>query len=75
MNNMPYPFMPDINMINPAFPYPPNSNNKVMELEEQVNRLNREVKRLEHRVNKLEKKHQLYVSKEEDADDTGIYMM
>ena len=46
-----------------------------MELEEQVNRLNREVKRLEHRVNKLEKKHQLYVSKEEDADDTGIYMM
>lgn len=73
MNNMPYPFMPDMNMMNPPYQF----NNKIMELEERINQLNREVRRLEHRVNQLEKKNQPHISKTnvDDSDDSGIYMM
>lgn len=74
MNNMAYPYIPDINVMNSPFPYNPN---KSMELEERLNRLTREVKRLEHRVNMLEKKNQPYISKTnvDDNNDSGIYMM
>ena len=75
---MPYLMIPDMNMMNYPFPYNPNSSpNKIMELEEQVNRLSREVKRLEHRVNKLEKKNQLYISKPsaDEDDHSSIYMV
>ena len=46
MNNMPYPFMPDFNMMNQGFQY-----NKISELEQRVNRLERELHRLEKKVN------------------------
>ncbi len=78
MNNMPYPFIPDINMMNPSFSYNQNHpNNTVAQLEEQIHRLNRDMRRLEHRVNLLEKKNQPHISKTsmDDHDDSGIYMM
>lgn len=78
MNNMSYPFIPDMSMMNPPFSYNQNHpNSKIMQLEEQMNRLNRDIRRLEHRVNMLEKKNQPHVSKTnvDDQDDSGIYMM
>ncbi len=78
MNNMPYLMIPDMNMMNYPFPYNPNpSSSKIIELEDQINRLSREVRRLEHRVNKLEKKNQLYISKPStnEDDDSSIYMV
>lgn len=78
MNNMSYPFIPDMSMMNSPLSYNPyQPNNKMIQLEEQINRLNRDIKRLEHRVNILEKKNQPHISKTnvDDQDDSGIYMM
>lgn len=77
MNNIPYLFMPDMNMMNTMSPYNPNyHNNDMMELIERVNKLSRDVRKLERRVSQLEKKNQPYVKKTNvDDDDSGIYMM
>lgn len=78
MNNMPYLFIPDMSAMNSmSFYNSPNNSNIIMDLAEQVNRLNRDVRRLERRLNQLEKKSQPHIKKAniDDNDDSGMYMM
>ena len=73
MFNMPYPFVPDPNL------FGGNYNNKITDLEQQINRLNREFRRLEHRVKALENNNkQPYVLTGKNnnyQDDDGMYMV
>ena len=66
MNQMSYPFMPDIN--NQFNPY-----NQMLQLEQRVQKLERDVAMLKKQVNK--KKEQPLTSKSEFDLDNGIYMM
>lgn len=68
MNQMSYPFMPDINTPNPLNPY-----NQMLQLEQRVQKLERDVAMLKKQVNK--KKEQPLTSKSEFDLDNGIYMM
>ena len=72
MNNMPYQFMPDTNMMNIPYQY-----NKIMELDNRVSRLERQLQRIEHKVMTTNKNKLPLTSKDEtDLDDIdGIYMM
>ena len=70
MNNMPYPFMPDFNMMNRGFQY-----NKISELEQRVNRLERELHRLEKKVNTYEYKPLVSTKDNNPNDEGGIYMV
>ena len=68
MNQMSYPFMPDINTPNQFNPY-----NQMLQLEQRVQKLERDVAMLKKQVNK--KKEQPLTSKSELDLDNGIYMM
>lgn len=71
MNNMVYPFMPD-NMMNLHTQY-----NKIMELEQRVNKLEREVHRLEKKIGNQNKNPRPLISTPNtDLDDpSSIYMV
>lgn len=67
-NNMPYQYMPDPNLL--KFDY----NNRIMIIEQHLNKLEREVKRLEHRIKILENNKQPSISLTKD-DNNDMYMM
>lgn len=71
MNQMSYPFMPDINTTNIYYHY-----NKILELEQRIQKLEREVNILKNRLNKKSKPQPLTSKSEIDLEeDNGIYMM
>lgn len=71
MNQMSYPFMPDVNTTNVFYHY-----NKVVELEQRIQRLEREVTMLKNKINKKTKPQPLTSKSEIDLEnDNGIYMM
>lgn len=71
MNQMSYPFMPDINTTNVFFHY-----NKILELEQRIQQLEREVVRLKNKINVQSKPVPLTSKSETDLEkDDGIYMM
>lgn len=73
MNNMPYPFMPDANMMN--LPY---QQNNIMELEQRVIRLERELHRLEKKVSNLEHKNPrplISTPNNDSNDSSSMYMV
>lgn len=51
MNNMSYPYIPNMSMMNLPYQY-----NVLKELEERLNRLEREVRRLERKIGNNEQK-------------------
>lgn len=73
MNNMLYPYIPDSNMMNI-----PNQYNKIVELEQRVNRIEREINRLGKRINNLENKKTMPLSSTPNVDindSSNLYMV
>ena len=73
MNNMLYPYMNDNNMMNIPFQY-----NKIIELEQRINRIDRELHKLNKRVNNLENKKMMPLSSTPNIDindSSNLYMV
>ncbi len=72
MNNMLYPYMQDNNMMNLPFQY-----NKLVELEQRINRVEREISRLGKKVSNLENKKMMPLSSTPNIDinDSSNYYM
>lgn len=73
MNNMPYPFMPDANMMNIPYQY-----GKIPELEQRISKLEREVRKIQRTINNIDIESQKPLTSKKEVnldDDDGIYMM
>lgn len=72
MNNMPFPYMPDMNMMGGSYQY-----QKIAELEQKIDRLERQMRRLEKKVSELEEKNPKPISStpNEANDNSSIYMV
>ncbi len=71
MNNMFYPYMNDTNMMNQPFQY-----NKVMELEQRINRIEKELHRVHKRLNTIENQKTMPLTSNIDINDSSnLYMV
>ena len=73
MNNMPYPYMPDANMMNLPYQY-----QNIMGLEQRVTKLERELHRLEKKVSNLEQKNPIPListPNDDSSDSSSMYMV
>ena len=71
MNNMFYPYMNDNSMMNPPFQY-----NKIMELEQRINRIERELHKVGKRLNNIETQKTMPLTSNIDINDSSnLYMV